>query len=287
MRTKNLHILFLLITAYAFAACNSGEKLYESGSTQTKTKKNSVAIGKFNKLLKNGDSDAKYAAAIRYYAKEDYGKALTLLEGLMSLYRGTAKAEQVHYYYANCNYNMGDYILAGYHFRTFVKNFSTSKHVEYCAYMNAYCFYLNSPEYSLEQVDTYLAIKEFHRFTTKYPKSDKIPECNTILDELRDKLDKKSYKSSMLYFNMTNYKSAVVAFENHIKDFPGSSHKEEFTFLTIKSYYLLAVNSIASKQKERFKSTVDSYIKFIDKYPKSKYLKDAENIYASALKSLK
>jgi outer membrane protein assembly factor BamD len=61
---------------------------------------------------------------------------------------------------------------------------------------------------------------------------------------------------------------------------------EELNYLIIRSYYLLALNSIESKKQERFKSAVDSYIKFLDNFPKSQYLEQAEMVYSSALKNL-
>ena len=57
-------------------------------------------------------------------------------------------------------------------------------------------------------------------------------------------------------------------------------------YLIIKSYYLLALNSVDSKKQERFKAAIDSYIKFIDTFPNGANLKDAELIYTSALKNL-
>lgn len=204
----------------------------------------------------------------------------------MSVYRGTAKGEEVLYYYAYCNYNLEDYLVAGYQFRNYVKAFPTGKHAEECAYMNAYCFYLNSPEYSLDQIDTKLAIKEFQSFVNRYPKSDRIPKCNELIDELRGKLERKSYENAMLYYNMNDYKAAITSFDNHIKDFPGTKHVEHFSYLIIRSYYLLALNSIESKKQERFKAAVDSYAKFAEAYPNSTYLKDAELVKNSALKSL-
>ncbi len=245
-----------------------------------------MTIGKFNRLLKSGDMEAKYAAAIKYFEKEDYTKALTLFEELMSVYKGTSKAEEISYYFAYCNYNLNDYIIAGYQFRNFVKNFPNSKHVEECAYMNAYCFYLNSPTYSLDQVDTRLAIKEFQRFTNQYPKSERIPKCNEILDIMRGKLERKSFENAMLYYDMGDYRASIVSFTNHLKDFPDSKHVEQFSYLIIRANYLQALNSIESKKQERFKATVDAYIKFVDLYPKSDYLKEAEMVYTSALKNL-
>lgn len=284
MMKKYFNITFVLFLLLGFASC-SEKKVYESTSKEKK-KKSGITIGKFNKLVKSTDIDAKYAAAVKYFKKEDYTKALTLFEELMSVFRGTAKAEEVHYYYAYCNYNLDDYIVAGYHFRNFVKTFPGSIHTEECAYMNAYCFYLSSPTYSLDQVDTKLAIKEFQRFTNQYPKSTRIAECNTMLDKLRGKLERKSYENAMLYYNMVDYKAAVVAFGNHTKDFPESKHVEELNYLTIKSYYLLALNSIESKKQERFKAAVDTYLKYVDTFPKGGYLKEAEMIYSSALKNL-
>ena len=286
MYIKELKISFIVILFLSIVSCHSEKKVYESGDNSGKPKRFEVTIGKFNKLVKSSDMDAKYAAAVRYFDKEDYTKALTLFEELMSIYRGTAKAEEVNYYYAYCNYNIEDYLVAGYQFRNYAKMFPNSKHAEECAYMNAYCFYLNSPEYSLDQIDTKLAIREFQRFTNQYPKSGRIPECNEILDKLRGKLEIKSYESAMLYYRMSDYKASIVSFNNHLKDFPDTKHVEEINYLTIKCYYLLALNSIESKKQERFKSAVDSYFKFVDNFPKSEYLKAAEMIYSSALKSL-
>ncbi len=230
--------------------------------------------------------EAKYTAAVKYFEKEDYTKALTLFEELMIVYKGTSKAEIINYYFAYSNYNLGDYIIAGYQFRNFVKNFPTSTHVEECAYMNAYCFYLNSPTYSLDQVDTRIAIKEFQRFTNQYPQSERIAKCNELLDVLRGKLERKSYENAMLYYDIGDYKAAIVSFANHLKDFPESKHAERFSYLIIRANYLQALNSIESKKQERYKATVDAYIKFIDLYPKSEYLKEAEMVYTSALKNL-
>lgn len=285
MLNKQFYITFLVVTALALFSCNNKERVYDTSGGEKK-KRFDVTIGKFNKLVKSSDMDAKFTAAVKYFDAEEYTRALTLFEELMGVYRGTARGEEVHYYYAYCSYNLSDYIVAGYQFRNFVRNFPSSKHAEECAYMNAYCFYLNSPQYSLDQIDTKLAIKEFQRFTNQYPQSQHIPECNEILDRLRGKLELKSYENSMLYYNMSDYKASIVAFGNHLKDFPGNKHEEELNYLIIRSYYLLALNSIESKKQERFKAAADHYIKFLDNFPKSEYLKQAEMVYSSALKNL-
>ena len=80
-----------------------------------------VSCSKFQKLTKNPDMDAKYNGAIKYYDKKDYYHALQLFEELISVYKGTAKAEDSYYYYSYCTYFVDDYQTAAYYFNNFVQ----------------------------------------------------------------------------------------------------------------------------------------------------------------------
>ena len=86
--------------------------------------------------------------------------------------------------------------------------------------MSAYCSYLESPHDSLDQSSTNDAIKELQFYANIYPKSDSVPICNKLIDELRFKLEKKEFEISKLYFKTQEYRAAVVSFKNTIKDYP-------------------------------------------------------------------
>lgn len=240
--------------------------------------------GKYQKLLKSSDFEKKYEMAVKYFEKGDENKALPLFEELISIYRGTEKGEKILYYFAYCNYNLGDYILAAYHFKNFAKSFPSSVHAEECLYMNAYCHYLSSPVYSLDQTSTLEAIQEFQHFANAFPQSARVSEANELIDKLRFKLERKAYEIAKLYFRTMNYKAASIAFQNSIKEFPDSPFVEEMYFLIVKSNFLLAENSVEEKKKERYVETMTAYTNFIDKFPSSKYLNEAEGIYESSLK---
>ncbi len=123
-----------------------------------------ISCSKYQKLLKGADNEAKYEAAIDYYEKDDYYRALQLFDPLIAVYRGTKKAETLYYYYAYCYYKQQDYILASYYFKRFVKNSPNSDKAEECVYLSAYCTYLDSPKYNLDQTNTYEAIKDLQLF---------------------------------------------------------------------------------------------------------------------------
>jgi len=94
--------------------------------------------------------------------------------------------------------------------------------------------------------------------------------------ELHDKLVEKSYLSSMLYYKIGDYKAAIVAIRNSLRDYPESKYREELMFHLLKASYLLADNSIESKRRERFQNALDEYYSFISEYPSSKYSMEAK-----------
>jgi outer membrane protein assembly factor BamD len=98
---------------------------------------------------------------------------------------------------------------------------------------------------------------------------------------------KKAFNQAELYFNLRQYQAAVHSFENLLKDFPESPDAEEVRFMIVKSYFLLANNSIIDKQEERFQSALDSYQTFRRKYPESKYDKELESIIDTINKKIK
>lgn len=238
----------------------------------------------FKKLQKGVDLNAKYEAAVKYYEKGDYLKAQILLEELLPLYRGQGRAEDLLFYYAQTTFELGDYTLAQYHFKNFARSFPQSPRAEECLYMSAYCYYLNSPSYSLDQTDTYKAIQEMQLFIDQYPQSARIEDANRIIDTMREKLERKAYETAKLYYQTGDYKAAVVSFNNVLKEFPGTKYKEEIYYLVIRSNYLLAVNSIETKKEERLNAAIDSYQKFLSLYPESTYRKDADRVHEDVQK---
>ena len=244
------------------------------------------SCSEYNKVLKGSDYNLKYEKALEYYNNDQCYKSLPLLEELMSYFRMTNKGEDVYYYYAKNQYCMGDFYLAGYYFKRFVKNFPQSSRVEECAFNSAICLMMNSPDYYLDQTESYKAIDEFQLFMSKYPNSYLIDSCNKMVSNLRNRLELKSFEKGKLYFKMEKYRSANIALNTTILEFPNTKYKEEVLFLILKSNFLFASNSINSKKIVRFEESIKSYYTFVDSFKNSKFAKEAESFYLSSLKEL-
>ncbi len=230
---------------------------------------------KFEKLKASNDMAKKYQAAIAYYNKKDYNKALELFETLVQRYRGQAQAEDLYYYYAYTNYRLKDYTSASYHFKQFADTYPSSARAEECNFMSAYCYYLDSPIYSLDQENTTKAIDKLQLFINLYPKSERVAEASKLIQNLRDKLERKAYENAKLYLTISDYQAAVIDFGNVLRDYPDTKYAEEMEFLTIKAQYLYADHSDKFKQEDRFTAAINFEQQFAEKYPASKFMPDA------------
>ena len=81
-----------------------------------------TSCGEYNKLLKSTDYEYKYEAAKNYFAKGQYNRSATLLNELITILKGTDKAEESLYMLGMSYYNQKDYQTAA---QTFITYFNT------------------------------------------------------------------------------------------------------------------------------------------------------------------
>ncbi|NVO18303.1 MAG: outer membrane protein assembly factor BamD [Bacteroidetes bacterium] len=258
---KRLSLFCLLITALILSSCS-----------------------KYQKLLKSTDNDLKYNKSIEYYDKGEYYRAQQLFDQILVFYRGTDKAEKISYYNAYCYYKQKDYILGGYYFNNFVNTFPSSPFSEECSFMGAYCSYLDSPNFSLDQTNTLSAISSLQLFINQYPNSQRVDQCNQLIDELRAKLEKKAFNIAMLYYRMDDYKASIICLTNLLKEYPDTKEREKVLFSLLDAKYKYAINSIPEKKKERIESAMDAYRIINSEYPSGEYATQSSTIQKNLLK---
>ena len=240
----------------------------------------------FRKVLKSDDAEKKYDYAVKLYDEKDYSRALQLFDQLMGITRATEKSERIYYYYAYCYFYQKDYTLASYYFKRYCSNFPSTKTTEECYFMGAYCNYMNSPDFTLDQTNTYDAIKDLQMFINIYPKTSRLSECNDLIDKLREKLESKDFRIAKLYFRMDDYAAAITSLNNILKEYPDTQRKEEILFLIFKSYHKFAMQSIENKKKERHVKAVSAYTDFITQFPESAYNQEAKGLKEKSQKEL-
>jgi outer membrane protein assembly factor BamD len=262
MKMKNILYLFILITL--FSSCSD-----------------------YQKALKSEDVSVKFIEATKMYEAKKYSNAIKLFDQIAPAYKGKPQAERMFYMYAQSLYRTEQYYLAGYQFESFVSSYPKSEKVEECAFLGAKCFTDLSPVHSLDQTDTYKALDKLQNFIDIYPESVNIAEANGIVKDLREKLELKAYENAKIYNNISNYKAAMVAFDNFIINFPGTPYKEKALFYKFDSAYNLAINSINFKMEERLVTAKAAYSSLIKYKSDTEFKAQADEMLARIENDLK
>ena len=231
------------------------------------------------KVLKSTDPEFQYTQAVNYFTNKDYARALQIFENLLVEFKGSDKAESIYYHYIYCNYHLKDYVSASFHANNFVSKFLLSSKNEEIAFLRAYCYYLDTPRQSLDQVKTYDAIEQLESFIMNYPTSDSLSRINDLIFDLNRKLEKKFFDNAVLYYHTGKYKSAIYAIDNYLKQFPETTFSEEISFIQLKSYVQLGKNSIEEKKEQRIKEAIFASNNFLMSFPDSDYIQEVKDIY--------
>jgi outer membrane protein assembly factor BamD len=260
---KNKIYIFILLIALGVSSCSE-----------------------YQKVLNKGAVDKQYQLATKMYEEQKYNKSILLFEKITPSYRGKPQMERIQYMVAQAHYNTKQYTLAAYYFDKFVKNYPKSSKLEEGAYLSAHSYYLASPIFSLDQKDTHEAINAMQNFIFKYPNSTYIADANKYVKELTYKLEKKSFEIAKQYYHTEDFIAAIVAFDNLLSDYLGTSFKEEALYYKFKAAYELGINSYILKKEERLNNAIKIHERFTRSFSNSKYLKETKKLLTKLTKEL-
>jgi outer membrane protein assembly factor BamD len=236
------------------------------------------ACGPYQKAIKSDDMALKFDQGTKMYEKGKYSKAIRLFEQMAAAYRGKPQAEKMYYMFAQSYYKTKQYYLAGYQFESFVSGYPKSEKLEEAAFLGAKCYSMLSPVYSQDQTDTFKAIDKLQAFIDRFPESEYLGEANTTVKALREKIEKKVFENAKGYNTISDYKSALVALDNFISDYPGTPYKEEALFYKLDSAYKLAEGSIPSKMEERLANAKIAHANLMKFNSGTKYKEKADEM---------
>ncbi|MEY3538876.1 MAG: outer membrane protein assembly factor BamD [Bacteroidota bacterium] len=237
-----------------------------------------ACTSKFQKVLKNKDTDYKVKMAEQYFAEKKYSNAQQLFESVIPFVKGTPRYEELYLMYANSYYNDKDYENAENIYKTFIEYFPNSAKVEEVEFMRANTYYKRSPKAELDQTTTNKAMQLMQSFIDAHPTSPRVKEASEVIDACRAKLESKDFKTATLYYDLALYRAAAISYGLLSDYFPDATQADKYKLLTLKAYFKFAENSFYDKQKERFEKVVQEYNDFVDRYSDSPLLAEAKKI---------
>lgn len=251
-----------------------------------------TSCGDYNKVLKSQDYSYRYEAAKEYFFSGQYNKASVVLNDMITILKGSGKAEESLYMLAMCYYGQGDWLEASATFKKYYTTYPRGEFAELARFYTCKSLYNDTPEPRLDQTSTFEAINEIQVFCEYYPNSNYKDEAQSMMFELQDKLVEKEYLSAKLYYNLgnylgNNYQSCVITAQNALQDFPYCKRREDLSYLVLQAKYKMASESVLERREERYRDVVDEYYAFKNEFPESRYTKDADKMFEEASKNIK
>ena len=252
----------------------------------------------FNQVYKSQDYTYKYEYAKEAFARGKYVQAITLLQELVTIQKGTDNAEESLYMLAMAQYCDMDYEGAAMTFKKYRQSYPKGIYAQMASFFIGESLYMSTPEPRLDQTQTVNAISAFQDYLDIDPDARLKSVAQNRLFELQDKLVKKELYSAQLYYNLgtyfgnctsggSNYEACIITAQNALNDYPYNSFREDFALLIMKSKFELAKQSIETKKLDRYRDAEDECYGFINEYPESKNKKLAEKYIESCKKYTK
>lgn len=236
-------------------------------------------VSTYEKILRSSDVDVKYKAAHKYFNDGKFKKAADLFDHLNLLVQGLPQEDTVAFYHGLSNFKYGDYSTAETILAKFIEVYPRSPFFVEAQYLRIKCLYDDTYRYELDQTPTRKAMSIISEFMYSNPQSEYYPVCKSMMADLMERLERKSYESAKLYYTMEDYKAARHALKNVLKENADNQYRENVLYYTALASYKYAYNSIEEKQKERFLDFIDDYYNFISEYPESKYRKELDGLF--------
>ena len=248
----------------------------------------------YDKVMKSVDLEYKYEEAKALYMTGEYNKAATLIEGIVTLFKGSDKADESMFLLAMCYYRSGDYDTASQCFKACYSNYPRGRYAELARFYSGKSLYKGILEPALDQTNTYTAIEELQLFMEYYPLSSYSDEAQSMMFDMHDVLVMKEYQSAKLYYDLgdymaymgNNYQACILTAQNALKDYPYTKLREDLQMLILRARYEMANKSVAEKQPERYREAIDEFYAFKNEFPASKYMKEAEGYFKKSLAAI-
>lgn len=254
-----------------------------------------ASCGEYNSVQKTMDYEYKYDVGKSLYAQGRYAAASQLFGDVLAPLKGSAYGEESLYMLAMSAFKSRDYESAASYFRKYYQAYPKGAFVEDCRYHCGYSLYKLTPDPRLDQTNTHEALSEFVNFLEYYPGTKYKDLAQEMIGKLQDKLIEKEFNAAKLYYDLggyisncayggSNYEACVVTAQNALDEYPYASpdRREQFAIMILRSKYQLAKNSVEEKRIQRYRDAIDEYYAFLNDFPESRYLKEAESMHRNA-----
>lgn len=228
------------------------------------------------------DAEEAYNTGMAAYAEGRYDRAIEYLRATLDFGRAGEWADEAQIYLARAYFETEQYLLAAAEFDRFADLYPNDPRTEEARLGEIQAYYRLSPPYDLDQTDTDRAIVLIRTFMANYPNSVFTADVVAMLEELRGKLARKAFESGRFYERRGLHEAAVLTYQAMLEEHPTSPYADDALLGALRAQVAFAQNSVRDRQAERFAEAMALYDRFVELFPGSPLVREAEALYDEA-----
>ncbi len=229
------------------------------------------SCGSSDSAINTDDPEKAFEIGKRNFDKGEYLDAIESFSFIKVKFPGSAVSDKAEFYLGESYFFQKEYLLAAFEYETLQKNFGLSQYIPDSKYRLGMCYYYLSPNPTLDQEFTHYAVTELTNFIDMYPNDKNTPDAEKKLQDLRNKLAYKDFRTAEIYMKMDNYKAAAIYYQNVYETYIDSDWADN-------AMVGHAEALIERKKYDEAKAVLDKFYKL---FPKSKSKSKADRLKRS------
>ncbi|MEE8340769.1 MAG: outer membrane protein assembly factor BamD [Candidatus Neomarinimicrobiota bacterium] len=227
-----------------------------------------------NKPLEKLPLEERYNRGQDFLENKKYYNAQQEFQIIVLSGSHTEWGDDAQFYLAESYFLNEEYILAISEYERLTRKMKYSPFVERCRWRICEAYLAESPKYYHDQTNTNKALQKLQEFIEEYPESEYRDEANKTVEKLRSKLAEKMLETAILYIKLHAYDSAIVAFENLLRNYYDTDIAEEAHVGIIRSYSLMKKTEEA---KQYYQSNAEKILSAELKSKSLEYISSADS----------
>lgn len=230
---------------------------------------------KSTKEIDTRNVEEVYRKALELFKNEDYIESKNLFDVIRLQFPASQYADDAQYYLAEIAFARDEFVLAAYSYNALRKYYPGSEYTKIALFKSGLSSYNTTLPYDRDQKDTKAAIQTFQEYQYLYPGDSLYNKASEYINELRERLAQREFSTAELYRKLTSPRSALIYFDNVIRDY------NDTKFLELAYYGKIQV-LIEMKRKDEALGSIDVYYRL---FPNGKYLLEVKALESELKKS--
>jgi outer membrane protein assembly factor BamD len=192
-----------------------------------------------NKPIDKLSHGKRYKRGQEFLENKKYYRAQQEFQIIVLSGSHTEWGDDAQFYLAESYFKNKEYILAISEYERLTRKMKYSPFVEKCRWRICEAYVAESPKYYHDPSNTHKALQKLQEFIDEYPDSEFGDEASKTIRKLRNKLAEKLLETAILYIKLHAYDSAIVAYEDLLRQYYDTDFAEEAHVGIIRSYSLM------------------------------------------------